>query len=157
MTQQSSSSTREMRGSSRPHSSSGCSGDGARAGVSPMAQPVTPSADRATLRWEKPRRSSTRQSSTVSPSTRVAPAFMTALTAYGQRAGSSSGLPGGRVKSRSLATVQDPVVDREVVVDHAGGREALDRPPAAGGAVEGRGPIPRIDGGGAPPDTKTGH
>src|SRR3954454_11581050 len=103
-----------------------------------MSQPVTPSAERATPRWEKPRRSSTRQSSTVSPSTSVAPAFMTALTAYGQRAGSSNGLPGWRRKRRSLATVHDRVVGGEIVVDHAIRREALDRPPPARAAVEGR-------------------
>ena len=51
------------------------------------------SRDRATVRWLSPRRSSTRQSSTVVPSTSAAPAFITALTVYGQRLGVSSGLP----------------------------------------------------------------
>jgi hypothetical protein len=53
-----------------------------------------PSCDRATVRSLRPRRSSTRQSSTVSPSTSAAPAFITALIVYGQRCGVSSGLPG---------------------------------------------------------------
>ena len=46
---------------------------GASSGVGSNRQPETPSALRATVRCEMPRRSSTRTSRTVSPPTRAAP------------------------------------------------------------------------------------
>ena len=64
------------------------------------------------------------------------PAFITALTVYGQRSGASSGLPGWRVKRDALSVTEDAFVDVEVVVDHAvGGEAALGR---AGGTRRGR-------------------
>ena len=81
------------RGSSTPHASWRMPGPDSRSGVSSTSQFEKPFCDRATVRWLIPRRSSTRHSSTVAPSTSAAPAFSTALMAYGHRSGVSSGLP----------------------------------------------------------------
>ena len=53
---------------------------GASSGSGSTAQPSTPFAERATVRCEMPRRSSTRASSTVSPSTMAAAGLKTAFT-----------------------------------------------------------------------------
>ena len=71
-----------MRGSSIPQSSSGRnSGSGISVGSGSMTQPSTPFAERAAHRCDMPRRSSTRQSSSVVPSrSRVAPGLNTLWT-----------------------------------------------------------------------------
>ena len=99
ITQASSSGTQVSRGSSSPHSSCVTPGVGASSGSSSTTQLETPSFERATARWLMPRRSSTRHSKTVLPSTSAAPALSTALIGYGHRAGVSNGLAGWRVNS----------------------------------------------------------
>ena len=84
MTQASSSSTQVSRGSSTPQDSCRSARVPAPAAAwSSTTQLENPSCERATVRWLKPRRSSTRQSSTVVSSTSVAPAFITALIVVG--------------------------------------------------------------------------
>src|SRR4029077_3584224 len=75
-----------MRGSSMPHISSGYwSGLGKSVGSRSISQPSEPFTDRAAHRCESPRRSSTRQSSSVEPfGSSVAPALKTLLMEYGQ-------------------------------------------------------------------------
>jgi hypothetical protein len=59
----------------------------------------TPSREVAVVMCEKPRWSSTRHASTVAPSRRVAPAFITAFAGYGHRDGARIGFPSYLVKS----------------------------------------------------------
>ena len=62
------SSSQEIRGSSIPHSSSGClSGSGSSVGTSSICQLLIPSSLMALVRCEKPRLSSTRASSRTLP------------------------------------------------------------------------------------------
>lgn len=79
-----------------PHNSSGySSGFGRRVGSRSICQSSTPFTDRAAHRCESPRRSSTRQSSSVEPSGRsVAPALKTLLMEYGQSFPVKMGLAG---------------------------------------------------------------
>src|ERR1700730_8870370 len=60
-------------------------GLGINVGSLSICHPSTPFRERAAQRWDKPRRSSTRQSSRVVPSASiVAPALNTLLIGYGQ-------------------------------------------------------------------------
>src|SRR5580693_4103565 len=96
-----------MRGSSMPQISSGYSlGLGIKVGSLSICQLSTPLRERAAQRWDKPRRSSTRQSSRVDPSARrVAPALNTLLMEYGQSLAVKIGLAGCRRSSDSWRIV----------------------------------------------------
>src|ERR1039458_9613321 len=98
-----SSDTKVMRGSSIPQISSGYSvGLGINVGSLSTSHPSTPFRERAAHRCDKPRRSSTRQSSRVEPSARsVAPALNTLLIEYGQSLLVRIGLVGCRRSSGS--------------------------------------------------------
>src|ERR1700679_2692962 len=91
----SSSGTYVIRGSSIPQISSGYSrGLAINVGGESMRHPLTPFGERAAHRWDKPVRSSTRQSNKVSPSANlVAPALKTLLTGYGHSFRLRIGLP----------------------------------------------------------------
>jgi hypothetical protein len=103
-----SSGTNVMRGSSMPQISSGWfSGLGIKVGSRSICQPSQPFRERATHRWDKPRRSSTRHSSKVVPSaSSVAPALNTLLMGYGQCLPVRIGLPGWRIRSDSWRTLK---------------------------------------------------
>src|SRR5277367_6964760 len=92
-----------MRGSSMPQISSGYrSPSGTRVGSLSICQSSTPFTERAAHRCESPRRSSTRQSSSVEPSGKsVAPALNTLLIEYGQSFPVKIGLPACRSNSVS--------------------------------------------------------
>ena len=73
-----------------------------------MTQPSTPFAERAAQRCECPRRSSTRQSSSVVPSgSSVAPALKTVCTGYGQSAAVRIGIAVAAAKERLVAIAAD--------------------------------------------------
>src|SRR6201993_4855595 len=88
-----------MRGSSIPQISSGYSlGQDISVGSLSISHLSTPFAERAAQRCDKPRRSSTRQSSKVSPSASfTAPELKTLLIGYGQSFRLRMGLAGWRV------------------------------------------------------------
>src|SRR5271154_1657166 len=92
-----------MRGSSIPQISSGYrSPSGTNVGSLSICQSSTPFTERAAHKWDSPRRSSTRQSSSVEPSGKtVAPALNTLLIEYGQSFPVKIGLPGCRSNSVS--------------------------------------------------------
>src|SRR6478736_10470501 len=92
-----------MRGSSMPQISSGWFlGSGIKVGSLSICHPSTPLRERAAERCDKPRRSSTRQSSRVVPSaSRVAPALNTLLIGYGQSLLVRIGFEGWLISSAS--------------------------------------------------------
>src|ERR1700680_364255 len=101
-----------MRGSSMPQISSGkFFGSGINVGSVSICHPSTPFFERAAQRWDNPRRSSTRQSSSVVPSASiVAPALKTLLMGYGQSLLVRIGFLGWRRSSgskRVLRTLKD--------------------------------------------------
>ena len=159
--QQSSSSTRVIRGSSTPQASCGWPADGDNSGAGSITQFDTPSGDRATVSSLIPRRSSTRHNSTVTPSTRAAPGFSTAFTGSGHRRGVSSGLPRARwnrspsagltpggvtgpdgVGGRSDACGCKPSRTRESTVGHLSLTTRLIRPGAGRGFPQQQSPSP---------------
>src|SRR5581483_4083313 len=82
-------------------------GLGIKVGSLSMCHPSEPFLERAAQRWDRPRRSSTRQSSRVVPSaSSVAPALNTLLIGYGQSLLVSIGLVGWRRRSGSMRVLK---------------------------------------------------
>src|SRR4051794_7521851 len=106
-----------MRGSSMPHSSSEkCRGSAARVGSESMRQWSMPLSERATVRWEWPRRSSTRHKRSVVPSgSKVAPGLKTLLIGYGQSAALKRGLALWRRKSSGCLLIIELLFLRTVM------------------------------------------
>src|SRR5262245_34541974 len=102
-----------MRGSSIPQASSGCtSGRAGRVGSGSMRQPLAPFELLATVRCEKPRRSSTSRRKMVSLSTIVAAGLNTAFAEYGRSRAVKIGLSAWRWNSSggdALPKSSDPL------------------------------------------------